>query len=83
VDETIEDRLPVVECPGRIVVPDDSLDTRETGRGMTSISSAKRSCLASDPVAGETGADSARWTLSDFRIRETSETEIAAERLCW
>jgi hypothetical protein len=83
-EETIEDRLPVVECPARIVVPDDSLETKESGRGMTSISSAKRSCLGSVPVAGETGADSARGALSTgFRIREMSETEIAAERLCW
>ena len=84
VEEIIEDRLPVVECPARIVVPDDSLDTKESGRGMTSISSAKRSCLGSGPVAGETGADSARGALSTgFRIREISETEIAAERRCW
>jgi hypothetical protein len=80
--EMIEERLPAAECPARIVVPDDSLDTKESGRGITSISSANRSCLSSDPVAGETGADSARGTFSDFRIRETSETEIAAERLC-
>ena len=81
--EMIEERLPAAECPARIVVPDDSLDTKESGRGMTSISSANRSCLSSDPVAGETGADSARGTFSGFRTRETSETEIAAERLCW
>jgi hypothetical protein len=82
--ETIDDKLPVVECPARMVVSDDSLDTKETGRGMTSICSAKRRCRGSWPVAGETGADSARcWTLSGFMIRETSEMEIAAERLCW
>lgn len=83
VDETIEDRLPAAECPARIVVP-ESLDINERGRGMTSISSANRICLGSCPIAGETGADSARGTFSEagFRIRETSDTEIAAERLC-
>jgi hypothetical protein len=81
--ETIEDKLPAVECPARIVASDDSLDTTETGRGMTSISSAKRSCRGSGPVAGDTGADSARWTLSGLRMREISDTEIAAERRCW
>jgi hypothetical protein len=39
-----EEKLPVAECPALTVVPDDSLDTMESGRGMTSISSAKRSC---------------------------------------
>lgn len=63
VDDTIEDRLLVVEWPGRIVVPEHSLDIKERGRGITSISSAKRSCLGSGPVAGETGADSARGMI--------------------
>lgn len=81
--ETIEDKLPAVEWPALIVASEDSLDTTETGRGMTSISSAKRSCRESWPAAGDTGADSARCTLSGLRMREISETEIAAERRCW